>query len=248
MAPDLEFIARMTDDWIFSHTFAAQVWFTIPVTLTLVWLITRVLVPVLLPYVGEVPALRLHDLSSLEAPATARQWMSVATSAWIGGLSHLLLDGMTHGGHSGWMVPIFPVLRELVPHFGGPVPLYDSLQCWLTIGLGIAALQMWRTIAKRRLLWQWKARAAEPQRIMPRRAGVRLVMIFSFAAVQGAFVGLSHHRSANTPNVYAALLFGAIDVTFAVVVVTAAGVRVLSGRSARRAGARAGRDQTLISA
>ena len=40
MAPDFEFIGRMTDDWIFSHTISAQVWFTVPVTLALVWIVT----------------------------------------------------------------------------------------------------------------------------------------------------------------------------------------------------------------
>jgi hypothetical protein len=66
MAPDLEFIARMADDWIFSHTLSALLWFTVPVTMLLHWLMTALMLPALLPFLrktvphfgGPVP---LHD-------------------------------------------------------------------------------------------------------------------------------------------------------------------------------------------
>jgi hypothetical protein len=40
MAPDLEFIGRMDDDWLISHTITAQFWFTVPLTMILVCLVS----------------------------------------------------------------------------------------------------------------------------------------------------------------------------------------------------------------
>lgn len=246
MAPDFEFIGRMTDDWLFSHTLSAQVWFTIPLTMALVWIVTQLLIPTLLPYVREMPTLRLHDLAALEPPDGARAWAGVAVSALLGGLSHLFLDGMTHGGHSGWMVPLFPVLRTMVPQIGGPVPLFDALQVWLSIILGFASFLMWRRIASKRLLWHWKQRSVEPQRIMPRRTGMRLLAIYLIAAIQGVLIGLVHHRTVGTKNLEAALLFGAIDLTFCVVVISALAIRWLRDRAPMPRTRFHGRDLSLI--
>ena len=88
----------------------------------------------------------------------AAEWVGVACSAWVGGMSHVLLDAITHGNHSGWLVPILPVLRTPVPHLGGQAPLHDALQLWLTVAFALASLYMWRVIARDRLLWQWRKR------------------------------------------------------------------------------------------
>ncbi len=225
MAPDLEFIGRMSDDWLFSHTLWAQLWFTVPVSLVLMWVVTRLLVPTLLPYLREITWLRLHDVAAIQAPSGARGWTVAALSAWIGGVSHVVLDGITHGNHSGWLVPWLPVLRTLVPHFGGPVPLYDSLQCWLTLLLGVAAVWQWRTISRDRLLWRWRARDAEPARRMPRASGLQLSAVCIVAAVQGGLVGRTLHSGASSKAMSAAVAFGAIDFVFVAVVLSAAFLR-----------------------
>lgn len=226
MAPDLEFIARMTDDWVVSHTWHAQVWFTIPVTLLLVAVCTRLLVPNLLPYLRDVPGLRLCDLQAITTPSDARSWGGVAVSAFVGGMSHVTLDGVTHGNHSGWLVPMLPWLRTPVPQFGGPVPLYDALQCWLTVLLALATLVMWRRIARERLLWRWASRAPESPRTMPRQAGVRLASLSAAAAVQGGVVGLAH-SAGGVHGLAAAVAFGAIDFAFLALVAAATLLRWL---------------------
>ncbi len=240
MAPDLEFIGRMTDDWLYSHTLVAQLWFTVPVTLLLVWIIAALLVPTLLPYLREVRWLRLHDLAALSPPTGVRGWLGAAASAWIGGMSHVLLDAITHGNHSGWLVPHFPVLRTLVPHIGGAVPLHDALQCWLTVLLAIGSVVMWRTIARKRLLWHWRSLPAVDAIKMSRASGVRLASACAIAAVQGAFVGSSlYHAGSAAVNtatargitssakgVAAAVSFGAIDFVFLALVLAALCVRV----------------------
>jgi hypothetical protein len=211
MAPDLEFIGRMSDDWLFSHTLAAQGYFAVPLTLLLLWLLTRHVLPTVLPFVRDHPALRLHDLSALRPPRGPEEWLVAALSAYVGGVSHWALDGITHGGHSGWAVAYLPWLRTPVPWPGGPVPLHDALQVGLTLVLGVAAALMLRHIVRGRLLWRW--RAMEPV-ALPRRArheGERLALAVLLAAGAGAMMGASLRAGTTTKAWLAGLAFGAVD-------------------------------------
>ena len=233
MAPDLEFIGTMRDDWIVSHGILAQLWFTVPITIGLVWIICALAMPVLLPYVRDHPSWRWHDLAALETPRGWRGWSSVALSGWIGGLSHVILDGITHGNHSGWLVPWFPILRVPVPHPGGAVPLHDALQLWLTIALGIASVWMWRSIARARLLWRWRRRDVRSLPRMPRAAGAQLLWLCAAAAVPGAAVGL-HMRAGDGGKLMAAgVAFGAIDFAIGALLVSALVLRHRRAASAR---------------
>lgn len=215
MAPDLEFIGRMSDDWLFSHTLAAQLYFSVPVTLALVLLLTRVVLPSVLPFVRDHPRLRLHDLAALRAPEGVRGWAVAAVSAFVGGVSHWALDGITHGGHSGWAVTYLPWLRTPVPSIGGMVPLHDALQFWLTVLLGTAGVLMCARISRERLLWQWRSL---PPVTLPRRArheGDRLVLALLAAAALGAAVGSSLRADMTTKAWLAGLAFGALDFSLA---------------------------------
>ncbi len=211
MAPDLEFIGRMHDDWLFSHTFAAQLYFSVPITLLLVWLVTSLLVPAVLPFVRDHPRLRLHDLSALRAPASSREWFGVAVSGYVGALSHWTLDGITHGGHSGWAVAHLPFLRTLVPHPGGAVPLHDALQLWFTVCLGAASVAMCAYIVQHRLLWRW--RGLTPSVLLPRARveGWRLTLALSALAVYGGLLGHAMRSGGSTKLLAAGVAFGAID-------------------------------------
>jgi hypothetical protein len=61
-------------------------------------------------------------------------------------MSHVLIDGFTHGNKAGWATAIFPVLRTPLPTPFGPVPLHDVLQS-LTIIFGLMALQFYGPLA-----------------------------------------------------------------------------------------------------
>jgi Domain of unknown function (DUF4184) len=211
MAPDLEFIFRMADDWIFSHTVWAQLWFTVPLVLGLHGVLTRIVLPALLPYVRDISWLRLHDLAALKPARSGAEWVRIAVSAWLGGLSHVVLDGITHGNHSGWLVPWIPALRTPVPHLGGTVPLHDALQLWLTLGFGLACIMMWRRIAAHRLLWRWNDMAPQQLPKRPRPHGVLLLRVLAVCAGVGVLVGASQPVHAPKATA-AALAFGAIDV------------------------------------
>lgn len=212
MAPDLEFIARLDHDWLVSHTVEAQLWFTVPVTMGLTWLVTAQLVPHALPYLRDAGRWRLHDLAALRVPQGWRGWGSVAMSGWVGGMSHVLLDGITHGNHSGWLVPYLPWLRMPVPHPGGAAPLHDALQLWGTVVGIVVALRIWRRIAHHRLLWVWRGEVPPPS--MPRRPraqGMRLLRLTGGAAAAGLLLGACTHLGGSHKAVGAAALFGAVD-------------------------------------
>ncbi len=211
MAPDLEFIATLRDDWIVSHTLSAQFWFTVPVTMIAVWIVCALVLPVILPFVRDHPTWRLHDLAAIEIPRGWRGWTSVALSAWVGGVSHVVLDGFTHGNHSGWLVPWFPVLRTPVPHLGGSAPLHDALQLWLTVLLGLASVAMWRWIARGRWLWRWRQRDVQSLPRMPRAAGAQLITICLLAAGYGALMGHAVRAGESDKLVAAGIAFGALD-------------------------------------
>jgi len=226
MAPDLEFIGRMSDDWLFSHTLAAQLYFSVPVTLALVLLLTRVVLPAVLPFVRDHPRLRVHDLAALRAPQGVSGWAVAAGSAFVGGVSHWALDGITHGGHSGWAVTYLPWLRVPVPSIGGMVPLHDALQFWLTVLLGTAGVLMCARIARERLLWRW--RSLEPM-CLPKRArheGHWLGVGLSLAAVGGALYGHALRTNGSPKLMAAAVAFGAIDAALVAVLVFASWLHV----------------------
>lgn len=243
MVPDLEFIGRLRDDWIFSHTLTAQLWFTVPVTMFLLWLLTSLVTPMLLPFLRDHRQWRLHDLAALDVPRGWRGWSSVALSALIGGTSHVLLDGVTHGNHSGWLVPLMPFLRTMVPHVGGPVPLHDALQFWLTIVLAIATVFMWRSIASTRSLWQWRGIAVRSLAPHSRAEGIRVLALVVSGAFGGAWLGRTLHLSDGPKALAAGIAFGAIDGAAVAMVLLAVWLRVQRSRGARALAQRPTRDE-----
>ena len=234
MAPDLEFIGRLHDDWLLSHTVSAQFWFTVPLTALLVWVTTVLLIPALLPYVPDHAWWRPHDLAAIRPPQTMRAWGRVAVSAWVGGMSHVLLDGVTHGNHSGWLVPWFPILRTPVPHFGGTVPLHDALQLWCTVIFAVVTLVLWRRIVRQRAVWQWRgvgqsggAHTAEyrlPR--MPRQHGLLIARLILVVAMLGAAAGRTLREGESRKTALAGTVFGAITFSVGGAVLLALGLRL----------------------
>jgi hypothetical protein len=156
MVPDLEFIFRITRTAIISHTVIGQLVFTVPATLVLHVLSTALILPWLVPRLPSGPPLYLEELRAVRPLSSLRDWIVAAWSALLGGLTHIGLDGFTHGDESGWAVPYLPVLRTLVPYPGGPIPLHDLLQTVLTIVLGAVSIFAWRRAVRKRLLWRWR--------------------------------------------------------------------------------------------
>jgi hypothetical protein len=213
IAPDLEFILRMDNDWVISHTLAGQVYFTIPLVLVLHLLLSRLALPFWLPRLPLGPPLHLEELQALDSPRDFGAWTRVAVSGFIGGVTHVLLDAVTHGNHSGWLVPYVPFLRTPVD-LAGHLPLHDVLQIVLSLVLAPAACASWRGIARDRLLWHWRGGTPPPAvRLAPPRSRPALVFLMACAAV-GFVVGVTSRPGAAPLAAYELGVFGSIAFGF----------------------------------
>lgn len=146
MAPDLENIFRLNQRELFGHTLAAQVYFAVPLTLFLHWLTTAIVFPWLLPRVPPGPPLYPRHLAVIQPAGSPREWVRIGYSGMLGGLTHKFLDGLTHSDT--WATDLWPWLKRSIPFPGGPIPLHDALQVWLSLGLGIVAFRVLQQIAR----------------------------------------------------------------------------------------------------
>jgi Domain of unknown function (DUF4184) len=210
---------RLDTDSVVAHTFLGQLYITIPFVLVLHALATSLVLPWLLPRLPCGPPFFLEELAAVRKARGAREWARVAVSGWIGGTTHVLLDGITHGNHSGWAVAFLPVLRTPAPlPGGGTAPLHDVLHAALSLVLGVAAIASWQRLARRRQLWAWRGetpRALPPVSAgEPRRLGARLVTLALAGALTAPAVrGASAERFPEVA-VYGALAFVAYGMLF----------------------------------
>jgi hypothetical protein len=120
-------------------------------------------------------------------------------SGFLGGVTHVFLDGFTHGNHSGWALPWLPFLATPIPLPGGTMPLHDLLQVWLTIVLGAWGLRLLSEIGGRRLLAAWCGRrpASIAEATAEDRQGALRYALF--CAAVGMAVALARHSEARGP-------------------------------------------------
>jgi hypothetical protein len=218
VAPDLAFILRLETDSIASHTFLGQIYVTVPCVLVLHAVVTRLVLPWLLPRLPTGDPLYLEELSALRPARSALDWGRVALSGFVGGLTHVLLDGITHGNESGWAVPFLPWLRTPLPAPLAHVPLYDALHAALSLVLGVGALLSWRQLARERRLWTWRGALPRPSRRVPLRDQWQFLAWIVACAVTGAFVAPLLRGSETTAKTvelaaYGALAFAAYALT-----------------------------------
>jgi hypothetical protein len=136
-----------------SHTWPGQLTFCLPVTLSLYWLVTRVIA---VPLAAHLPAggmFRLHDYALVaRQPTGIRHWLIVCASALIGSSSHLLLDRFT----GGWSTSYQPAEGSWPP-----ADLLPSNAAWtiaqfaIWIGLGAVTIVLLGHIGKQGLLRRW---------------------------------------------------------------------------------------------
>ena len=146
MAPDLENIFRLTQRESFGHTLAAQFYFAVPLTLLLHWLTTAIVFPWLLPRVPPGPPLYPRHLAAIRPACSLREWVVIGYSGMAGGLTHKFLDGLTHSNT--WATELWPALKHSIAFPGGPIPLHEALQVWLSLGLGVVAFWGLQRIAR----------------------------------------------------------------------------------------------------
>jgi hypothetical protein len=134
----------------------------------------------------------------------------VAYSGLLGGLTHVTVDAFTHGDAESWGVALVPVLRTPVPHLGGPAPLYDALQFWLTVVLGTLALQAWSRMGAALSAAGLGASAAWKVRAAPAAACAAVCLGLAAAALLGALAAPLLRHTAGTADAPKLAVYGAI--------------------------------------
>jgi Domain of unknown function (DUF4184) len=234
LAPDLEFILRLDRDWVVSHTFAAQLYFTVPLTLFLHGLLTGLVLPFMVPLLPAGPPLHLEGLHALRPLRSPREWAVAGVSAWIGGFTHVVLDGVTHGNHSGWALAFLPGLAMPIAHPFGSVPLHDVLHPSLSIFLAVATLQAWQGLVRNGQLWAWRGEVPRERPPASHAVRRRTLRFLTLASVAGAVLAPLLRRPESLYAAFEFALFGAIAFLLYGLVVTAAADRVLRALPRKR--------------
>jgi hypothetical protein len=188
--------------------------------------VTSLLVPFAVPLLPRGAPFHLDALAAVRPLRTWRAHGIAAVSALVGGLSHIGLDGVTHGNHSGWALAHLPVLATPVPQPFGPVPLHDALQLWLSLILGVATLGAWRRLATARV----------PRLGPPAPAGVarRTLRFLGACALAGALVAPLVRRPPSPGIALELSLFGALAFVFYGAVIAALADRAIRTLDRRR--------------
>jgi hypothetical protein len=138
MAPDFEYFAAMEPYRTIGHTWAGFFLVNLPLCAAAALVMHRLLVPtlpLLLPSCGGLDRFAAERLS-MRPLKSAGDWLSFIVSLFIGFLTHLFMDGWTHG-HT-WFTNRFMWLHE--PGIGRFV-VYESLQfVFSALGAGAIAL------------------------------------------------------------------------------------------------------------
>jgi hypothetical protein len=237
LAPDLVFILRLDENGSrASHTLAGQLSLTVPMVLALHALATALVLPWLLPHLpGEGP-LHLHALARSRPARDAGALLRVAGSGLLGGLTHVFLDGFTHGNHAGWAVALLPALRAPVLPPPGEMPLHDLLQVVLTIVLGAVALHEWQQYARRLSLPGPGAAAVWEVRPAPEAARRVVQRALAAAVLAGAVLAPAAKGAYGTAEALKLASYGAVTGASIAAVALAAADRVRRAFDAPRAG------------
>jgi hypothetical protein len=161
MAPDLAYVLNGSRFEIGAHGFPWLLTFCVPVTIGVAWIVVRVLAPVVPAHLPQLGDFRLQDYRGL---ATHRFGIvRTPVCAFIGALSHVALDQLTHGW--GWFARNVDWYDDVIIEgawFGRPLTVYRTLQ-YLGHVVG-TTLCIWLLWSYGRQGWMHERAAAIPVR------------------------------------------------------------------------------------
>lgn len=172
MAPDLAVATQHATPrlllgqplWWDGHSVAQQFNWCLPVGLLLTFLLRRLVLPGLAPYLPDGGTFHLQDLRLVAR--TRHRWWVICGSVLIGSFSHILVDGFTHP--DGWAVGVVPGLSPGVASVG---------QAVASVALSVVAVwQLW-LIGRDREVCRWSGVEPGPPVRPPWRSAVRAAAV-----------------------------------------------------------------------
>ncbi len=136
-----------------THQWYGLLWFVLPVTMVETWLCRRA-APVVAAHVAALTWLRVFAIGDYGALRQRRhRWYLIASSALLGGLTHLIWDGLAHPpGAPGWANNLMPFLNQ------------PSIRDWWwwrhgevvsSVVGGVVAIALFARIGGRRMVREW---------------------------------------------------------------------------------------------
>lgn len=193
MAPDFEYFAAMEPYRTIGHTFAGFFLIHLPMCAAAALVIERLLLPslpLLLPSAGGLDRFAAERLV-MRPLGKPGDWLAFTVSLFIGFLTHLFMDGWTHG-HT-YFTDRFAWLHG--PGIGRFV-VYESLQ-FIFSALGAGAIALY--VFFRWLAWRSKAAAGGPPAHPPADKR-RFRMVVASVAVAAIAVKWAIDPPANLPG------------------------------------------------
>jgi hypothetical protein len=135
--------------WWEGHTLSDQLNWCLPVGLLLTWLLRRLILPTLAPYLPDAGGFHLQDLRHVGR--VRYRWWVIAGCVLLGSVSHVLVDGLTHA--DGWAVGVVPGLTPTVARV---------LQVVASIGLSVWSLRELWLIGRARLVCDRSGATPDP--------------------------------------------------------------------------------------
>jgi Domain of unknown function (DUF4184) len=215
MSPDFAYVLTGTRFHVWAHNWPGIVWFCIPVSLAVCWLIAHVLAPVLPDHLPDLGPFHVRDYRGI---ATHRIRI-VRSSGWalFGAITHALIDQCTHGygfiaSHASWYV--HPLGHWLV--FGQPWTPFRVVQWIGHVGFTIWSIWLLGKYGTQRWLLH---RANQVARFRSTRASRRVLWsttavatIIVLTMIMGDHIGPSTAIIRASFSLFVGLCFGALTV------------------------------------
>ena len=210
MAPDFEFFLTGRTQWTLGHTLPGQFSFCLPLTLLMVWLVSRVIARPLALHLPDLGQFHLHDYRFLAVTTRRRgYWLKAIPSALIGSFSHLWWDSFTHT--AGWSARHLGYAHRSLFLLGThTVAVCKLMQYGSTLVGGTFTIWLLYGIGSERSLLHWAGSEPPREEPMPSKHSLFALWLppFLFALVGfGALWYLaSIHPSAHNLSFWSAIL------------------------------------------
>jgi len=186
MAPDFEYILRMTLYGHYGHTWPGLLFFDLPVSIAIYLLYQSVIRAVLINHLPGMLYARLHNFVDVDWKGYLKAYpLCFLFSVFIGILTHFLWDGLTHGrnydlaNHLTFLLIRIPIGRYAIPVHS----IFQGISS--IVGLAILWWYLWQMPAQTEI-------TTDPEKV--KRYWWRILILTVFIFCVRLFVGIPNEK------------------------------------------------------